>query len=217
MVKKGEEAVTDSRERTADTLFTDLESLALAIEGSDLDITEDNVVPTAKCVQDTKERQLVTRSGLQRQRCSVYHLHHKQAMKAPYRVRQLFGTVLQQVHHFKADVIAGDANAAAYTFYKKQEYQYLYNSSVAVMLREMQREVNTDCPFESGLQSNYYTKNHFLSFAQQVIMIVASWLLSHGENHLDPKIMRKLWSNTRERTQGNKKEHGEDSSYPQRY
>ena len=88
--KKAEEAITDARERTADTLFTELESVALAIEGSDLNITEDNVVHTAKCVQDTKERQVVTRSGLQRLRCRVCHLHHKQAIKAPYRFRQFF-------------------------------------------------------------------------------------------------------------------------------
>ena len=53
--KKTEEAITDSRERTADTLFADLESVALAIEGSDLNITEDNFVHTAKCIQDTKK------------------------------------------------------------------------------------------------------------------------------------------------------------------
>ena len=62
-------------------------------------------------------------------------------MNAPAAVRQFFKTVLQQVHRFKVDVIAGDANAAAYKYYKKQEYQDLHNSSVAVMLREMQREV----------------------------------------------------------------------------
>ena len=121
--KKAEEAITDSRKRTADTLFTDLESVALASEGRDLNITEDNFLPAAKCIQDTKERQLVTRSGLQRLRCCVCHLHHERAMKAPYRVRQFFGRVLQQVHHFKVDVIAGDANAAAYKYFKKQEYQ----------------------------------------------------------------------------------------------
>ena len=54
--KKGEEAITDSRERTADTLFTDFESVALALEGSELNTTEDNFVPTAKCIQDTKEK-----------------------------------------------------------------------------------------------------------------------------------------------------------------
>ena len=72
-------------------------------------------------------------------------------MKAPYRVRQFFGTVLQQVYRFKVNVIAGDANAAAYTYYKKQEHQDLYNSTVAVMLREMQREDHTGRPFESRL------------------------------------------------------------------
>ena len=46
-VEKAEEAITDSCKRTADTLFTDLESVALAIEGSDLNITADNFVPTA--------------------------------------------------------------------------------------------------------------------------------------------------------------------------
>ena len=62
--KKTKRIITDSRERTADTLFNDLESVALAIEGSDLNINENNFVPRAKCIQDTKERQLVTRSGL---------------------------------------------------------------------------------------------------------------------------------------------------------
>ena len=112
--KKGEGAITDSREWKADTLFNDLESVAFAIEGSDVNTTEDHFVPTAKCIiQDTKGRQLVTRSGRQRLQCCVCHLHHDQAMKSPLRVRQSFKTVLQQVHHFKVDVIAGDANAAA--------------------------------------------------------------------------------------------------------
>ena len=65
-----------------------LESVELASEGSDLHITEDNFVPTARCIQDTKKRQLVTRSSLQRLLCCVCHLHHEQAMKALYRVRQ---------------------------------------------------------------------------------------------------------------------------------
>ena len=87
--------------------------------------------------------------------------HHEQAMKAPSRVRQFFKTVLQQVHHFKVDVIAGDANAAAYKYFRKQQYQDLYNSSVAVLLREMQREVNEGRPLESRLHIDSYTNNHF--------------------------------------------------------
>ena len=58
-------------------------------------------------------------------------------MKALYRVRQFFNTVLQQVHHFKVDVIAGDSNAAACKYHRKQEYQRSVQFSVAIMLGEM--------------------------------------------------------------------------------
>ena len=98
---------------------------------------------SVQCINNTKKRQLVTRSGLPRLRCCVCHLHHKRAMNSPAAVQEFFKTVLQQVCHFKVDVIAGDASAAAYKYYKKQEHQGLHDSSVAVMLRDMQREVNT--------------------------------------------------------------------------
>ena len=48
--KKAEGAITDSRERTADTLHDDLEFVALAIEGTNPDVIEDD-----------KKKQLVTR------------------------------------------------------------------------------------------------------------------------------------------------------------
>ena len=70
-------------------------------------------------------------------------------MSSPVAVREFFGTVLQQVIHFKVDVIARDANATAYKYFEKQEHQDLHDSSVAVMLREMQREANTGHTFES--------------------------------------------------------------------
>ena len=40
-------------------------------------------------------------------------------MNSPAAVREFFATVLQHVCHFKVDVIAGDANAAAYKYNKK--------------------------------------------------------------------------------------------------
>ena len=80
--QKSERVITDSRGRRADALVVNLESVELASEGSDLNITENNFVPTARCIQDTKKRQLMTRSSLQRRRCCVCHLHHEQAMKA---------------------------------------------------------------------------------------------------------------------------------------
>ena len=102
--------------------FCDLESVALVAEGSDL---KDNFVPTANCIRDTNERQLMTRSGLQRQPCCVCHLHHERTMTAPGSVRKFFKKVLQQEYNFKVDVIAGDANAAAYKYFRKQEYHDL--------------------------------------------------------------------------------------------
>ena len=158
--KKAEEALTDLRERTADTLFLWPWVCCISPHGSDLSITEDNFVPTARCVQDTKKRQLVTRSGLQRLRWCACDLQYEQAMKAPYRVRQFLAKVFTKVQHYKVDVIARDANAEAYKYYKTQEYKDLYNSSVAVMLREMQRVVNMDRPCESRLHIDYLTTNH---------------------------------------------------------
>ena len=64
--------------------LNDLDSVALVVQGSDL-------------VNDTKKRQLVTRSGLSTLRCCVCHLHHKWAMNSPAAVREFFGTVLQQL------------------------------------------------------------------------------------------------------------------------
>ena len=116
MVKKSERAITDSRERTADILFSDVGTVASAVQCSDLSIAEDNFVPTAKCIEDTKKKQLVTRSSLQRLRGCVCHLHHE----ALYRVRQFFAKVLKKVQHYRVDVIAGDANAAAHKYYRKQ-------------------------------------------------------------------------------------------------
>ena len=46
-------------------------------------------------------------------------------------------------------------NAAAYKYYRRQEYQDLYNSSVAIMLRDMQREVKTGRPSESRLHIDF--------------------------------------------------------------
>ena len=54
-----------------------------------------------------------------------------------------------------------------------------------------------------------------LSFTRQIILIVASWLILPLRKPLGPRIVRKLWSNTCERTQSEQKEQAEDSSYPE--
>ena len=123
-------------------------------------------------------------------------------------------TVLQQVHHFKVDVIAGDPNAAAYRYYQRQEYQDLYNSSVAILLREMQREVNTGRPFERRLHIDHSTNNHPSQLGPASDLDCCFVAVLSLRKLLGSRIMRNLWSNTHGRAHGNEKRQNEDSSYP---
>ena len=75
--KKEEREATESRERSAEQFFDTSEPVALPVESSDLGTTEVPFEPTARCINDTKKKQLESRSGLPRLRCCVFHLHHK--------------------------------------------------------------------------------------------------------------------------------------------
>ena len=61
-----ERAVKKSRERSVQQLFAKLESVASAVEGSDLDTDGASFEPTTRCINYTRKRQLMTRSGLLR-------------------------------------------------------------------------------------------------------------------------------------------------------
>ena len=157
--KTSERAVKESRERSAEQLSSDLEPVASAVEGSDLGPTDDSFEPTASCINDTKERQLVTRSGLPRLRCCVYHLHHKRAMTSPA-VLDFFKTMLQQVCHFNVDVIARDANAAAYKNYKNKSTKIC----TILQLQSCKERCNVksmrDTHLKCKLHIDYSTNNH---------------------------------------------------------
>ena len=111
----------------------------------------------SKMHQWHKEEATGNQICLLRLTCCVCHLHHKWAMNSLAAVTDFFKTVLQQVCHFKVDVIAGDAKAAAHKYYKKQERQDLHDSSVAVMPLIILPIIIR------------------LSFTQQMILIVALW------------------------------------------
>ena len=81
--KTSDRAVQESRQRCTEQLFADLEPVASAVEGSDLRPTEVPFEPAASCINDTMQKQLLTRSGLPRPRCCVCHLHQKRAMNSP--------------------------------------------------------------------------------------------------------------------------------------
>ena len=155
--QKTERATTESRERSAEQLFDTLEPVALAVEGSDLGASEDCFEPTASCINDTKKRQLVTRSGPDWD--AVYAIS---TTSGRWIHLLLFENSSEQCFNrcVTSRLVSGDANAAAYKYYKKQEYQDLHNSSVAIMLREMRREVNMGLPFENKLHIDYSTNNH---------------------------------------------------------
>ena len=186
--KTSERAVKESREQSVEQLFADLESVALAVKGSELDTTEDPCEPSARCINDTKKRQLVTRSGLPRLRCCACHVHHKWAVQSTAADRDFFNTVLQQVCHFKVDVIAGDANSAAYKYDQKQEYQDLHDSSVAVMLREICNVRSMRVThFNAGFTLIILPIIIRLSLTQQMTLIVALWLSFHMERQPYPE------------------------------
>ena len=104
------------------------------------------------------------------------------------------------MYNSEDDVIAGDANAAAYKFFKKQEYQDLYNSQVVIMLREKHREVNEGRPFESRLLIDYANKNHSFHIRSASDLDCCFMGILSGRKPPGPIIMRTLleqlaWAN----------------------
>ena len=127
---------------------------------------------------------------------------------------QFFAKVHKKVQHCRVDVLAGGANASANKYYKRHEYQDLHNFSVAVTLRDMQREVDIDRPMESRHQIDYWTNNHNSQLRSTDYPDCCFMAILSRREPLGPRIVRKLWSNTRERTQSKEKELAEDNSYP---
>ena len=77
---------------------------------------------------------------------------------------------VKKVQHYRVDVIVGDAIAAAYMYYKRQEYKDLYNSSVAVMLREKCNARSTwTAHFRADVILIIRSIITILSFAPQII------------------------------------------------
>ena len=90
-------------------------------------------------------------------------------MSAPGSVLKFFKTVPQQV-----DVIAGDANGTAHKYFRNQKYQDLYNSSVAIMMREMQHEIYERRPLKTRFALIIVKIIIPSVSAQQMTLIVAS-------------------------------------------
>ena len=131
----------------------------------------------------------MTRPGFQRIRCCVCHLHDERAMIACGSVREIFKTALQQVYNFKVDVIVGDVNATSTILQKAG----VPRSAQFFSCRKMGRL------FESN------TNNHLSSFPSAADLDCCFMAFLSRRKPLGPRIMRNLWSNSSEQTQGNDK------------
>ena len=140
--------------------FSALGPVAVVIWGSDLSITEDNVVPLRDVFRTRRKGNWWPDQifGDYHVVCAISIMSKQWGHLIVFDI--FFAKVLKKVQHCRVDVIAGDATAAAYRCYKRQSCQALYNSSVAVMLREMQREVDMNRPFQSRLLCDHSTNNH---------------------------------------------------------
>ena len=82
------------------------------------------------------------------------------------------------------------------------------------MLREVQREVNRNRPFQSRLHIDYSTNNHHSQLRSTEYPECCFMAILSCESRLDPELRKKLWSNTCESIHNNQKERAEDNSYP---
>ena len=88
------------------------------------------------------------------------------------------------------------------------------NSSVAVKLREIQREVSMGRPFKSRLHIDHFTDNHLSLLRSAGDLDCCFMAVLSGREPPGSRIKKTLWSNTRERTRSEEKEQAEDSSHP---
>ena len=97
---------------------------------------------------------------------------------------------------------------------KKQQYQDVYNYSVAIMLREMQREGNEERPLETRLDIDSYTNNHFSQLCSASDLDLVLHGHSHVETHLDPESWENFGATRVNEYKANENRRGEDSSHP---
>ena len=121
-------------------------------------------------------------------------------MNAPVSVRKFSKKVLQQVYNCKVDVIAGDANAAACKYFRNKKYKDLYSSSVAIMLRELQHEVNEGRPIANKLCIDYYHNNQSLHLSSENDLDCYFMAILSRRKPPGSKITRTLWRNPSEQT-----------------
>ena len=108
-------------------------------------------------------------------------------MKSPAAAPEFFKTVLQQVCHFKVDVIAGDADTAAYKYCKNQSAKTCTILQLLSCSERCSAKSIRDSHLKTGFTLIMLPRNVPPSSPQQLILIVPLWLFSHGESWLGPE------------------------------
>ena len=106
-------------------------------------------------------------------------------MNSPYRVRQIFKTVLQQVYHFKVDVIAGYVELEHTSTTKSRSTNICTIPQLPICEEGCVVRSIRDADLKAGFILIILPIIIFLISIQQVILIVASGLFSPGESQLD--------------------------------
>ena len=198
--KKSEGAITDSRERTAETLFSDVWSVALAVEGSDLSITEDeaiggqirssktSVLRVPSPPRAGNEGTLSCSTVFRKKYCKNYNITKSMSLlEMPMR---------QQTNTTKSR-----------------------STKICTILQLplCWGWCNVRSMWDAHLKADFILiiTTNFSQLRPASDLIVASRLFSYGENHLDPELWENSWSTrVSVRRVKRRKEQAEDSSYP---
>jgi hypothetical protein len=79
----------------------------------------------------------LSRSGLNRVRVCVYHVNNVAAKRKPDIVRGHLAAMAIDICQLQIDIVAGDANGAAYSYYKRQRNPSPRNSSANTHSRRL--------------------------------------------------------------------------------
>ena len=80
---------------------------------------------------------LLYHAGLHSVRCCVVHINNDCARRRTGVAKQFFWNILQKALDFQVDVIAGDGNAACYSFRNNQVHFDIPNATIPALLRKM--------------------------------------------------------------------------------
>eukprot|EP00974_Lingulodinium_polyedra_P063463 6127250-Lingulodinium_polyedra.AAC.1 len=96
----------------------------------------------------------VSRAGLTEVVVSAFHINNAYATSKMSRVRSGLKTYFQAIMDHQVDIVAGDANQAAFRYFNRQKVPDPGNSIIQVLFHQMITDINRNTEFKcrvSGL------------------------------------------------------------------